>query len=95
MDRERRLIPAHQLRLGQQVFVEPQHADMPRGRKLDALDAGGQFVQVDDYIHGCVARGALLAFDRAMTPQELARAADVRAAQGRSGSAEEGVGDAS
>ena len=94
MDRERRLIPAHQLRAGQQVFVEPQHADMPRGRKLDALEAVGQLVLVDDSIHGCVARGALLAFDRALNPQELARMAEVRAAQ-NARPIEEGVDDAS
>ena len=94
MDRERRLIPAHQLRTGQQVFVEPQHAEMPRGRKLDALEAVGQLVLVDDYIHGCVARGALLAFDRALNPQELARMAEVRAAQ-NARPIEEGVDDAS
>ncbi len=94
MDRERRLIPAHQLRAGQQVFVEPQHAEMPRGRKLDSIEAGGQLVRVDDYIHGCVARGALLAYDRALTSEELARMAAIRAARSER-QTEEGIDDAS
>ncbi len=63
MQAERRLIPAHELRSGSRVFVEPHHAaDIPRAAKLDAIDAAGQWMTVNDYVFGLVARGAVVAW---------------------------------
>lgn len=80
MEPERRLIPAHELRHGQSVYIEPRAADVSRGHKLDNIDAGGQWAKVNDYIHGCVARGAVLAWSGAPALTAAEAAAPVGAA---------------
>ena len=55
-------IPSYQLHMGQRVYVVPRDDSTPRGPKLNPIPLQGMEVRVDDYLYGCIQRGALLAY---------------------------------
>lgn len=55
-------IPSYQLHMGQQIRAVPRDATTPRGPKLGCIPVGGMDLVVNDYIFGCVQRGAVLAY---------------------------------
>lgn len=57
----RRHIPSYQIQPLSRVYVIPRDATTPRGPKLDPIPLAGMEVVVDDYLFGCIQRGALTA----------------------------------
>lgn len=68
----RRHIPIHEVATGSRVFVVPRDSSTPRGPRLEPVPVEGCEVLVDDYVYGCIQRGALLAYG----PEEPAAPAD-------------------
>jgi hypothetical protein len=64
----RRHIPVHEVQAGSRVFVIPRDHSTARGPKLDPIPKEGMDVRVDDYLFGCIQRGALTAYG----PEEAA-----------------------
>lgn len=57
----RRHIPSYHIQPLSRVYVIPRDATTPRGPKLDPIPLAGMEVVVDDYLFGCIQRGALTA----------------------------------
>lgn len=57
----RRHIPSYQIQPLSRVYVIPRDATTPRGPKLDPIPLAGMEVVVDEYLFGCIQRGALTA----------------------------------
>lgn len=68
----RRHIPVHEVAAGARVFVVPRDNSTPRGPGLDAIPRDGMELQVNDYIHGAIQRGALVAYEaHEWSPDEM------------------------
>jgi hypothetical protein len=74
----RRHIPSYEVVFGAEVFVVPRDATIPRGPRLGPIAKAGAVVRVDDYVLGCIQRGALTAYsvaEEASSPPSIAPAA--------------------
>jgi hypothetical protein len=58
----RQHIPSHAVSTGARVFVVPRDSSTPRGPNLGDIPTDGMEVQINDYIAGCLQRGALIAY---------------------------------
>lgn len=74
----RRHIPSYQIQPLSRVYVIPRDATTPRGPKLEPIPLAGMEVVVDDYLFGCIQRGALTACGPE-EPDELAALAALAA----------------
>jgi len=59
----RRHIPIQEVAAGSRIFVVPRDDSTPRGPGLGPIPTEGMVVVADDYIVGCIARGALVAYE--------------------------------
>lgn len=74
-------IPSYQLHMGQRILAVPRDATTPRGPKLGCIPVGGMELRVDDYILGCIQRGALLAYPVEAPTEQVAEVVEPAAAQ--------------